>query len=360
MTDTTQTNLFQGFNLFEGLLPKYAQTGIFNPAAQNYVRGSASRPLATVQSKKVQTADTTSFVLQPPAGYPSFKAGQHIDVAVEINGVRTLRQYSLTGLTSATTLAITVKRAGKVSNFLHDQIAPGARFEISLPRGEFLAPKLDHSAYLFFSAGSGITPVYAMVCDLLAKGAWGDIHFFHAAKDEVSVIFHDELKRLAALHDNFHPHFFFSGAERLSVASAIFGNDVLAADSTRAVHPPHTPVRICGAGEFVSGIEADLKTLMYSDIQSEYYTLPAREATEGEVFFTRAQKTVKADSNLLEVAEAAGLKPKHGCRRGICHECKAHKTSGAVKNILTGIISEGKEDIQLCISEAVGKVEINL
>ncbi len=375
METTTQTHLFDTFRYFERLLPDYARTGLFNPAAQSYVRGSAARPMATVLERRIETADTVTFLLKTPENYPAFQPGQHIDVAVEINGVRTVRQYSLTGSTQEKTLSITVKRAtnGKVSNHLHDHIHAGAQVEISVPRGDFVMPATDHGTYLFFSAGSGITPVYAMVRALLEQGAWGDIHFFHAAKNLSSVIFRDELKRLAAEHDNFHPHFFYSeGAEknRLTVASAM----VLLQN---AIHPPHTPVRLCGAGDFVKGIEAELTALQYSQMQSEYYTLPKWPSADlrsdipvgadqepsglhGTARFLRSRSAVKVETNLLEAAEAAGLKPKHGCRRGICHECKAHKCSGTVKNLLNGKESSGREDIQLCITQPVGEVEIDL
>ena len=62
--------------------------------------------------------------------------------------------------------------------------------------------------------------------------------------------------------------------------------------------------------------------------------------------------SAKPNQNLLEALEAAGETPQHGCRMGVCHECKCRKTSGAVRNVLTGEVSEGEEDIQLCISVA--------
>lgn len=366
MENSIQTNLFQAFEKFQGLLPDIARTGLFSPGAQRYTQALAGkpavnyRPEATVKLRRQETYDSISLVLTPPAGYPQFRAGQHIDVAVEIYGVRHVRQYSITSLAETPDLQITIKRqpGGLVSNFIFGTIKPGAKIEISAPRGEFTAPARDHSAYLFFSAGSGITPVYAMVRSLLKDGAWGDIHFFHAAKSAESVIFRDELKRLAAEHENFHPHFFYSeGSQteqrRLNAASALMLLQ-------NAVHPPQTPVMICGPGEFVQGIDNDLRGLHYTQIGTEYYTLPQNSAGEGSAAFLRSGIEAKAAGNLLEAAEEAGLKPKHGCRRGICHECKAHKVSGTVKNILSGKESTGKENIQLCVSQAVGKVEIEL
>ena len=67
-----------------------------------------------------------------------------------------------------------------------------------------------------------------------------------------------------------------------------------------------------------------------------------------------AQRPHRARSptgTLLEQAEAAGLTPEFGCRMGICHTCTCRKAAGAVRNLLTGEVSdEEDEDIQLCIS----------
>ncbi len=364
MENSIQTNLFDTFKKFEGVLPKIARTGLFSPGAQRYTQALAGnsvvhyRPVATVAARGQEASDTVSLTLTPPEGYPPFSAGQHIDVAVEIYGVRHVRQYSITSLENSPELQITVKRqpGGMVSNFIYGTVKPGTQIEISAPRGEFIVPSRDHSAYLFFSAGSGITPVYAMVCSLLKNGAWGDIHFFHAAKSADAVIFRDELKRLAAEHENFHPHFFYSESgdnTRLSVASALMALQ-------NAVHSPQTPVRICGPGEFVQSIDADLRSLHYTQIAAEYYTLPQTASGEGVAAFLRSGTDAKAETNLLEAAESAGIKAKHGCRRGICHECKVYKRSGTVKNILTGKETSGEENIQLCITQPVGRVEIEL
>src|SRR5690349_15030498 len=126
MSMTKETNLFSGFNAFENLLPDFARTGIFSPAAQKYTREQAGgldaeyRPSAVILSRRDETADTVTLKLLPGEKYPDFLPGQHIDVAVEIAGVRQVRQYSLTGAPGAGALEITVKRqkGGLVSNHL--------------------------------------------------------------------------------------------------------------------------------------------------------------------------------------------------------------------------------------------------
>jgi hypothetical protein len=46
---------------------------------------------------------------------------------------------------------------------------------------------------------------------------------------------------------------------------------------------------------------------------------------------------------------------------GICRSCTRRKTRGAVKNLITGAVSTADcEDIQICVSAAVGDVAIDL
>jgi hypothetical protein len=46
---------------------------------------------------------------------------------------------------------------------------------------------------------------------------------------------------------------------------------------------------------------------------------------------------------------------------GICHTCTRFKTSGAVRNLITGAISTADcEDIEICVTAPVGDVVIDL
>ncbi|BBC63430.1 hypothetical protein MMRN_03260 [Mycobacterium marinum] len=65
--------------------------------------------------------------------------------------------------------------------------------------------------------------------------------------------------------------------------------------------------------------------------------------------------------SLLEQAESAGLAPENGCRMGICHTCTRRKTSGTVRNLVTGAVSVAPdEDVQICVSVPVGDVDLSL
>lgn len=85
-------------------------------------------------------------------------------------------------------------------------------------------------------------------------------------------------------------------------------------------------------------------------------------ATDGTLHFLRSDRTASiGEGTLLEQAEAAGLSPEFGCRMGICHTCTCRKSAGAVRNVLTGEVSEEEdEDIQLCISAPAGDVALQI
>ena len=66
--------------------------------------------------------------------------------------------------------------------------------------------------------------------------------------------------------------------------------------------------------------------LLYSLVESKTV-----HAIQSEQMFTQT-----SGLSLLEAAEAAGLKPKHGCRAGLCRSCLCKKHSGTARNLLTG------------------------
>jgi ferredoxin len=88
----------------------------------------------------------------------------------------------------------------------------------------------------------------------------------------------------------------------------------------------------------------------------------ARSDDGGAIRFLRSNKTASCSGKtLLETAEDAGLDPESGCRRGICHGCTKRKVAGAVRDLRTGAISDAPDqDIQLCVSAAVGEVTLDL
>ena len=94
----------------------------------------------------------------------------------------------------------------------------------------------------------------------------------------------------------------------------------------------------------------------------EYFGAPPVDATDAInasiTLKTGKQIHLNAGETLLDSMLANGERPKYGCKRGVCHECKCRKTICALKNLLTGKVTAGEEDIQLCISAPVSDVTL--
>ena len=102
-------------------------------------------------------------------------------------------------------------------------------------------------------------------------------------------------------------------------------------------------------------------------MQSESFSpLPMlAETAAGEVrlSFARSRQQVSGSSNasLLEQAEAAGLRPAHGCRQGICTGCTCLLLAGTVRDLRSGeLFAEPGQPIRLCVSAPHEDVEIDL
>jgi nitric oxide dioxygenase len=125
-----------------------------------------------------ETDDVVSLVLEPADGgeLPEITPGQYVSVFVDLpDGNRQARQYTVSSTALGTRLQITVRRVtgangapdGRVSSFLHDQVAVGALLDVSTPSGDFVVQSSD-VPLLLATAGAGITTVLPIV-ELIAR-----------------------------------------------------------------------------------------------------------------------------------------------------------------------------------------------
>lgn len=131
-----------------------------------------------------------------------FKAGQFINLGIEIDGKMEFRAYSLSSLSGDDCLQLTIKRVdgGKVSNYIIDKLLIGDTVQALPPTGDFNC--VDHPPItlegkkkaLLISAGCGITPVFAMTKQWLSNDQEVDIEFLHIARSQPETIYFDLLE----------------------------------------------------------------------------------------------------------------------------------------------------------------------
>ena len=159
--------------------------------------------LLTVVDVVEETADARSVSFEVPADAPEkfvYKPGQFLTVAVpsDRTGIAA-RCYSLSSSPhDGGPLTVTVKRTaeGYASNWICENLKVGDTMRVLPPSGIFTPASLD-ADLLLFAGGSGVTPIMSITRTALAEGT-GRIVVFYANRDETSVIFAQELTRLAA------------------------------------------------------------------------------------------------------------------------------------------------------------------
>ncbi|BDB39897.1 MULTISPECIES: ferredoxin reductase [Mycobacterium] len=286
------------------------------------------------------------------------KAGQFVNVTVEIDGRMHSRCYSPANVEGSSQLELTigVHDGGLVSTYLYEQARRGMVVGLDGVGGDFVLPDQRPRRILFVSGGSGITPVMAMLRTLVAEGHPGEIAFVHYARTAAEACYRDELAMMPGvrvLHG-----YTRSGAGDLE---GRFGAEHLAI----AMDAPDA-VFVCGPTALVDAVRAQCAAANCEKVFTESFTPPVIEVpanpTGGRVSFGDSKVDVEDDGrSILEQAESAGLAPKNGCRMGICHTCTRRKTSGTVRNLITGAVStQPDENVQICVTVPVGDVEIAL
>lgn len=354
---------------------------------------SLERPLARIVGRRQESHDTVTLLLAPNRHWRGFAPGQHLSVGAEVEGVRISRSYSLSDVPRADgRLAVTVRHlpGGKLSSHLCHPARMGEVLELGPAFGEMTLPSAPAGSLLFMAAGSGITPLMALVRAQAAQGMPVPLTLVYSARTRADLCFVDELRRLADTHPNFTVHFALTReVARAADAStghvnAPFGNDgsghrgnaASASDESfgrvdaalLARRVPALAERIvyaCGPGEFVAHARSLLATRV-REFQAEAFTPPPRVIEEGG----HVQLTLTASGRMLAVPrgmpllaalEAEGLKPAAGCRMGICNSCACAKQSGTSRDLHTGEANpEPLSALKLCVSSAVSDLVIDL
>jgi stearoyl-CoA 9-desaturase NADPH oxidoreductase len=314
-------------------------------------------PRAKVIAVRRQTRRSVTLTLEPNQAFTGFRAGQHINLTVEIDGRRRTRPYSPASAEGSPFIELTIGHhdGGLVSTYLNKHARPGMVVGLDSVGGDFVMPAAARRI-LFISGGSGITPVMSMLRTLAAEragdGRAREITFVHYARSREEACYAAELSAMAGVRV-LHGYTRGGGGD----LTGHFGPEHLA-----TIAPDDdTDVYVCGPPALIEAVRAHFPGAKSESFVPPVFTIPA-ESSGGRVAFTDTAVDVVDDGRpLLEQAEAAGLTPESGCRMGICHSCTRRKTRGAVRNLITGAVSTtDEEDVQICVSVPVGDVDLAL
>jgi len=282
----------------------------------------------------------------------AWRPGQHLSFRFTVDGEEQRRSYSISSSPfTGDPLRITVKRVkgGVVSNHINDNVAKGDVIDVMPPFGGFcLDPKQRaRRTHYFFGAGSGITPLYAMLSSVMAAEPYSFAHLAYGNTNEKSILLEDELNDVLTGHpERMSIHHIFSKPGWWSSAD-YWRKGIVDKDAIEALieeNPPYAQdaqYYVCGPGGMNKAVRNALMSLDVpaSRIHMESYggTADLDTSVEGvasamELTLGGARQTVSIaqGQTILQAAKAAGLKPPFSCQSGVCGVCRATLVSGDV------------------------------
>jgi ferredoxin-NADP reductase len=310
-----------------------------------------------------ETEDSATVTIKPGWGFTGdYRPGQYVGIGLRIDGRWHWRSYSLTSIPrrDKKLISITVKATpeGFLSTHLVNGVKSGTIVRLAAPKGDFALPDPPPAKLLLVTAGSGITPVMAMLRSMAQRGHTSDVVHIHSAPSAQHVIFHDELQELDRGPSN------YSLLLQLTedMGHLDFGKelDALVPDWKER------PTWACGPPAMLDAIEQVWTDAGVPEdhLHMERFVI-ARTDKGGEggtVTFALSDKSVEADgaTSLLEAGEKVGIQMPFGCRMGICQTCVLPLESGHVRDFRSGDEHGEGDRIQTCISAASGDCTLNI
>ncbi|GAA2174612.1 FAD-binding oxidoreductase [Arthrobacter parietis] len=140
----------------------------------------------TVVAKQPAGTAAMTFTLEPADDTPVTlaKPGQFVSVRVQLaDGLRQVRQYSLSAETSSRRRVFTTKRDdnGEVSPVLYNDVAVGDVIEVSNPYGDVTLAD-GNAPLVLATAGIGCTPSASILRSLVERGSEREVLVLHAER----------------------------------------------------------------------------------------------------------------------------------------------------------------------------------
>lgn len=307
------------------------------------------------------TADAVALTFEVPDHLEeefTSLAGQHVTLRAVLDGAEVRRTYSLCSPPSLRRLRVAVKRldGGLFSRHAHEALHVGDTVEVMAPGGRFVVHPEPGSSrrHVAIAAGSGITPVMAIMTTVLAEEPRSCVTLVYGNRDGASVMFADEIAdlkdtypaRLQVMHVlSQEPHDAAILHGRIDADKL----DVLMA----SVVPPSTVDQwyLCGPQGLVELVQRRLRRERVPDdhVHTELFHVdgepprlararpggaaPAAESCRVTVRLDGRTSTFSMPDvgSVLDATLTVRPEAPFACRGGVCGTCRARLTTGTVE-----------------------------
>ncbi len=285
-----------------------------------------------------------------------FQAGQFVTLRATVNGLDIRRSYSICttpqSYAELGSFEVGVKHVvGGVFSAWAQQLSAGQALQVMPPDGRFTLSKTAKNV-LAIAAGSGITPLLAMMGERLASDPQVHFTLLYGNRSVASTLF---LESLQALKNRYSARLSLHHVLSRQLSDIALHNGRLDAAKLNAfLSGALKPLQfdtalVCGPNELIDLCEGMLPSYKVGKVLSERFGTP-HAAPQGVVLggdgtpeyeplaeltivYSGQQHAVTwntANPLLLDAGLAAGLDLPYACKGGVCCTCRAKVLEGSV------------------------------
>jgi ferredoxin-NADP reductase len=320
---------------------KLDTTGGIVPSTRSSLSGPLILRLASITA---QTSDskTLRFIV-PNDRKINARPGQFLTFSFLFDGKKVVRSYSICSSPARSGyLEITPKRVsqGCVSLFLNDRASVGMTVEANGPFGQFCFDESKHHNVVLIAAGSGITPMVAMLRYIDDLCLQTTATLLYCVRTSGDIMFESELEQLRS-RQMLQYHVVLSQPPddwhgRRGHINREFVTDSIKDLTSSDYFLCGPPLFMEAARAILIGLGVEPERIMQESFGSSVPKSAQDRVAHEEgmvVEFGRSGKTctVRGGQTLLEAAEEHGVAIPSSCRQGQCGTCKTKLLAGNVR-----------------------------
>ena len=305
-----------------------------------------------------------------------YKAGQYLTLRETLNGEDIRRSYSLCSSPIDDEWKVAVKQIpdGKFSTHVNQFLKKDDTLHVMKPMGRFgTAISVNPKNYIFFTAGSGITPILSMIKTHLAKEPNSTFKLFYLNRTVKSIIFKEEIEQLRNQYFGRLELFYFLTKELRDseLFNGRFTKEKLAVIFNKLVNVSELDeCFLCGPEEMIFLVKNELMEAGMSaeHIHFELFVTGLSKEIKKEANPNKIEKKEEValtiidggkefhfgmtnnDDNVLDAALIAGADLPFACKGGVCSTCKCRVIEGSVKMKVNYALDEKEVSEQFVLS----------
>jgi len=312
-----------------------------------------------VKEVRKETEDCVSIAFDIPGELKEaflYSQGQNITVRMFHEGEEIRRSYSLCSAPFENEFRVAIKKTegGIFSVYANERLRAGDELELMPPSGRFFTPidPAREGRYVFFAAGSGITPVISIIKTILRSEPGSECTLVFGNRTRQSIIFREEIEGLKNRYMNRFRVIHVLSRERTDYdINAGRIDDTKLEQLSKLIDFNHVDEAfICGPETLIFTVRDFLEAhgVNKKNIHFELFTTPGQrqstaKKTESAVETgPRSHVTIRLDGrsidfdlsfsgdSILDAALRQGADLPYACKGGVCCTCRAKLVEGEV------------------------------